>query len=136
MAFKELDSEGNIKINSAVEATKDNIKMNETKIKEVQDEPIELEPKNIVAPLYENVFYHNSADDGAAFALDLPTNVLEPPKEKPPPPPTDDNPEDDELLGNVSIFFFFSIINAIVMYKAVVTSQANGSWDRTHARTS
>lgn len=83
-----------------MEATKDNTKMNETEIKEVQDEPIQA--KNIVAPLYENVFYQNSADDAAAFALDLPTNVLEPPKEKPPPPPTDDSPEEDELLGNVS----------------------------------
>lgn len=85
-----------------MEATKDNIKMNETEIKDIQEELIELEPKNIVAPLYENVFYQNSADDAAAFALELPTNVLEPPKEKPPPPPTDDSPEEDELLGNVS----------------------------------
>lgn len=59
-----------------------------------------------VAPLYENIdiFYQNSVDEASAFPLDLPTNVLEPPKEKPPPPPTDDSPE-DELLGNVSIIF-------------------------------
>lgn len=94
-----------------MEVAKDNGKTNETEIKVVQEEPIALEPKNIVAPLYENVFYQNSTDDAAAFALDLPTNVMEPPKEKPPPPPTDDNPEDDELLGNVrkirivSVFF-------------------------------
>lgn len=115
MAFKELDIEDTIVNNSATEGT--NIKMNETDIKEVKEEPIELEPKNIVAPLYENVFYHNSADDAAAFALDLPTNVLEPPKEKPPPPPIDDNPQEDELLGNVSKIIlkdFFGIINAII----------------------
>lgn len=85
-----------------MEATKGNIKMCERDVKEGQEELIELESKNIVAPLYENVFYQTSADDAAAFTLDLPTNVLEPPKEKPPPPPTDDGPEDDELLGNVS----------------------------------
>lgn len=110
LAFKELDSEGIAVNNSAMEVTKDNMKVNETESKEVQEEPIELAPKNIVAPLYENVFYQNSPDDATAFALDLPTNILEPPKEKPPPPPTDDNPEEDELLGNVSKMRFFSVL--------------------------
>lgn len=89
-----------------MECTKEDIKMTETEIKDIQEEPIELEPKNILAPLYENVFYQNSADEAAAFPLDLPTNVLEPPKEKPPPPPTEDSPEEDELLGNVSKIIF------------------------------
>lgn len=55
-----------------------------------------------VSPLYENIdiFYqHGGSDEAAAFPLDMPQNVLEPPKEKPPPPPTEEN---DELLGNVS----------------------------------
>lgn len=95
LAFMELDSS-----NSVIETTNDSITMNETEINEVL-EPIQLESKNIVPPLYENVFYQNSAEDAVAFPLGLPTNVLEPPKEKPPPPPTDDGPEEDELLGNV-----------------------------------
>ncbi|XP_075984544.1 smallish isoform X2 [Anticarsia gemmatalis] len=81
LAFKELDSE-----DSAV--------MEETPKKNDMD----FEKKITVAPLYENIdiFYQN-ADE--AFPLDMPANVLEPPKEKPPPPPTEDGPE-DELLGN------------------------------------
>lgn len=64
----------------------------------------DIENKVSVTPLYENIniFYQNTIDDASAFPLDLPTNVLEPPKEKPPPPPTDDAVE-DELLGNVCI---------------------------------
>lgn len=68
-----------------------------------------MEKKIAVTPLYENmdIFYQNSSAFAAesAFPLDMPTNVLEPPKEKPPPPPTDDGAE-DELLGNVSRSFF------------------------------
>lgn len=69
----------------------------------IGDDP-EFNKKISVTPLYENIdlFYQNTVDESDAFPLDMPTNVLEPPKEKPPPPPTDDNVE-DELLGNVSI---------------------------------
>jgi hypothetical protein len=64
----------------------------------------DTDSKITVAPLYENInlVYQNNADDGGAFPLDLPSNILEPPKEKPPPPPMEDG-ADDELLGNVSI---------------------------------
>lgn len=105
-----------------MEATKYNMKMNEPEIKGVP-ELIDLEPKNIVAPPYENVFYQNSTDDAAAFALDLPMNVLEPPKEKPPPPPTDINPEEDELLGNVrkTIIFQYYKLNYYIFYKFICT---------------
>lgn len=63
----------------------------------------DLNNKVSVTPLYENIdlFYQNTVEDVGAFPLDLPTNVMEPPKEKPPPPPTEDA-ADDELLGNVS----------------------------------
>lgn len=80
----------------------------ETVISEKNKPLISFDPEpKMSAPLYENVFYQNTVDDAGAFPLDMPTNVLEPPKEKPPPPPTDDQPDDDELLGNVSSCFKF-----------------------------
>ncbi|KAJ8708999.1 hypothetical protein PYW07_008825 [Mythimna separata] len=89
LAFKELDSE-----DSAV--------MDETEVRKKEDTEF-LEKKIAVTPLYENmdIFYQNGTAfaSESAFPLDMPTNVLEPPKEKPPPPPTDDG-ADDELLGN------------------------------------
>ncbi|XP_063896864.1 uncharacterized protein Smash isoform X2 [Helicoverpa armigera] len=89
LAFKELDSE-------------DSAAMDDTDEVQKKDEEF-LNKKVDVTPLYENMdlFYQNPADFPAesAFPLDMPSNVLEPPKEKPPPPPTDDSPE-DELLGN------------------------------------
>lgn len=89
LAFKELDSE-----DSAV--------MDETEVQKKEEEDF-MEKKIAVTPLYENmdIFYQNSSAFApeSAFPLDMPTNVLEPPKEKPPPPPTDDGAE-DELLGN------------------------------------
>lgn len=84
LAFKELDSEDS----AAMDGTPKKV-----------DEEIDFVDKKItVPPLYENIdiFYQNTDE---AFPLDMPSNVLEPPKEKPPPPPTDDNAE-DELLGN------------------------------------
>lgn len=110
LAFKELDSEDNITIDTTMD--------DETKVAEVKQEStiktvekldalldFDMDDKISVTPLYENIdiFYQNTVSDGAAFPLDLPSNVLEPPKEKPPPPPTEDNVE-DELLGNVSTF--------------------------------
>lgn len=90
LAFKELDSEDSAVMDDTVELRK-------------KDDFIDK--KIDVAPLYENmdIFYQNSSEfpPESAFPLDMPTNVLEPPKEKPPPPPTEDGPE-DELLGNVS----------------------------------
>lgn len=88
LAFKELDSE-------------DSAAMEETP-KKTQEDLDFVDKKITVAPLYENIdiFYQNTDE---AFPLDMPTNVLEPPKEKPPPPPTEDGPE-DELLGNVRKF--------------------------------
>ncbi|XP_035452823.2 LIM domain only protein 7 isoform X4 [Spodoptera frugiperda] len=88
LAFKELDSEDSAVMDYTVELRK-------------KDDFIDK--KIDVAPLYENmdIFYQNSSEfpPESAFPLDMPTNVLEPPKEKPPPPPTEDGPE-DELLGN------------------------------------
>ncbi|KAF9819601.1 hypothetical protein SFRURICE_005554, partial [Spodoptera frugiperda] len=88
LAFKELDSEDSAVMDDTVELRK-------------KDDFIDK--KIDVAPLYENmdIFYQNSSEfpPESAFPLDMPTNVLEPPKEKPPPPPTEDGPE-DELLGN------------------------------------
>ncbi|XP_048478157.1 LIM domain only protein 7 isoform X2 [Plutella xylostella] len=100
LAFQELDSEdsfGNTSnMSNKVEDQPD------TKTEEkTPAEP--MEPSKIdVAPLYENIdiFYQNGgSDEAAAFPLDMPSNVLEPPKEKPPPPPADDNVE-EELLGS------------------------------------
>lgn len=93
------------------------VKESETKTESVTDKVETLidfgtDSKTPVAPLYENIdiFYQNSVDEAGAFPLDLPTNVLEPPKEKPPPPPTDDSP-DDELLGNVSFFISWRVLS-------------------------
>ncbi|KAG6446146.1 hypothetical protein O3G_MSEX004321 [Manduca sexta] len=84
LAFKELDSEDS----ATMEDQND------------KDNDFNIHKKISVTPLYENIdiFYQNTVDD-EAFPLDMPANVLEPPKEKPPPPPTDDG-QDDELLGN------------------------------------
>lgn len=108
LAFQELDSEDSMDDSKAMDDSK--VKESETKTESVTDKVETLidfgtDSKTPVAPLYENIdiFYQNSVDEAGAFPLDLPTNVLEPPKEKPPPPPTDDSP-DDELLGNVSFF--------------------------------
>ncbi|XP_026735923.1 LIM domain only protein 7, partial [Trichoplusia ni] len=83
LAFKELDSEDSAAMDETTEDKQDDF----------------INKKITVAPLYENIdiFYQNSEE--TAFPLDLPTNVLEPPKEKPPPPPTEESNE-DELLGN------------------------------------
>ncbi|KAL0868668.1 hypothetical protein ABMA27_008119 [Loxostege sticticalis] len=104
LAFQELDSEDSMDDSKAMDDSK--VKESETKTESVTDKVETLidfgtDSKTPVAPLYENIdiFYQNSVDEAGAFPLDLPTNVLEPPKEKPPPPPTDDSP-DDELLGN------------------------------------
>ncbi|CAH1635908.1 unnamed protein product [Spodoptera littoralis] len=87
LAFKELDSEDSAVMDDTVELRK-------------KDDFIDK--KIDVTPLYENmdIFYQNSSEFSPenAFPLDMPTNILEPPKEKPPPPPTEDGPE-DELLG-------------------------------------
>ncbi|XP_063535754.1 LIM domain only protein 7 isoform X3 [Cydia strobilella] len=93
LAFQELDSEDSYVNNSTMEDSVKEPKHTETKTNDVLDFT-----EKSVTHLYENMdmFFQNSVDDGAAFPLDLPTNVMEPPKEKPPPPPT----EDDELLGN------------------------------------
>lgn len=92
LAFKELDSE-------------DSAAMDDTRENETKEQVDFIDKKITVAPLYENmdIFYQNSSEfcSESAFPLDMPTNVLEPPKEKPPPPPTDDS-AGDELLGNVS----------------------------------
>ncbi|XP_047988173.1 LIM domain only protein 7 isoform X3 [Leguminivora glycinivorella] len=93
LAFQELDSEDSCVNNSTMEDSVKEPKHTEAKTNDVLDFT-----EKSVTPLYENmdIFFQNSVHDGAAFPLDLPTNVMEPPKEKPPPPPT----EDDELLGN------------------------------------
>ncbi|XP_013166050.1 PREDICTED: uncharacterized protein LOC106116687 isoform X1 [Papilio xuthus] len=101
LAFKELDSEDSAAIDSKME---DEIKTEENKVEVKTDKVLldfDIENKVSVTPLYENIdiFYQNTVDASNAFPLDLPTNVLEPPKEKPPPPPTEDAAE-DELLGN------------------------------------
>lgn len=99
LAFQELDSEDHINI-SNMEDEKKEIKPEVNEQPELVTNNTKKEP---VTPLYENIdiFYQNTVDAAEPFPLDLPTNVLEPPKEKPPPPPTEDNVE-DELLGNVS----------------------------------
>ncbi|KAF9409175.1 hypothetical protein HW555_011392, partial [Spodoptera exigua] len=88
LAFKELDSEDSAALDDTAE---------------LQKTDDFIDKKIDVTPLYENmdIFYQNSSEFSpeGAFPLDMPTNVLEPPKEKPPPPPTEDGPE-DELLGN------------------------------------
>ncbi|KAH9644490.1 hypothetical protein HF086_006023 [Spodoptera exigua] len=88
LAFKELDSEDSAALDDTTE---------------LQKTDDFIDKKIDVTPLYENmdIFYQNSSEFSpeSAFPLDMPTNVLEPPKEKPPPPPTEDGPE-DELLGN------------------------------------
>ncbi|KAL4717313.1 hypothetical protein ACJJTC_017200, partial [Scirpophaga incertulas] len=100
LAFQELDSE-----TSSPNNTMDETKENETDNKaeciknKVELDDFETDKKITVAPLYENIMYQNSVDDSGAFPLDMPSNILEPPKEKPPPPPEEDSP-DDELLGN------------------------------------
>lgn len=102
LAFKELDSE-----DSFDSSNKTN--NNESKTKrgpKAKNANTEGNIKGAIAPLYENieVFYQNEGPtDASAFPLDLPTNVLEPPKEKPPPPPIEEDADNDELLGNVSL---------------------------------
>lgn len=101
LAFKELDSE-----ESANNTMSDNDKLDESKAVTTTDKMSEFDfvDKRVpVTPLYENIdiFGQSNVVDAGAFPLDLPANVLEPPKEKPPPPPAEDSP-DDELLGNVS----------------------------------
>lgn len=105
IAFKEIDSEDSFADNSNIENTDKINKYIETpinaEITSIAKKEHKIDEKNInPAPLYENIdiFYRNGGVD--AFPLDLPANVLEPPKEKPPPPPVDD--ATDELLGNVS----------------------------------
>ncbi|CAH2985735.1 unnamed protein product [Chilo suppressalis] len=104
LAFQELDSE-----ESFGESTMDDskIKENGTQMEYPQDKVTGKEPvvdfdtdsKISVAPLYENInIFYKHNDDTGAFPLDLPSNVLEPPKEKPPPPPMEDAADDD--LGN------------------------------------
>ncbi|XP_045503994.1 uncharacterized protein LOC123700722 isoform X2 [Colias croceus] len=98
LAFKELDSEESVEI-----TMNDDGKLDESKTEAAKDD-FEFNNKVSVTPLYENIdiFGQNNVVgeiDAGAFPLDLPTNVLEPPKEKPPPPPAEDSPE-DELLGN------------------------------------
>lgn len=112
LAFQELDSEDSFGNTSNMS----NKVEDQPDTKTVEKTPAEpMEPSKIdVAPLYENIdiFYQNGgSDEAAAFPLDMPSNVLEPPKEKPPPPPADDNVE-DELLGSVSVFLLscFSIL--------------------------
>lgn len=104
LAFKELDSEDSAASDSKMD---DEIKTEENKI-EGKSKQVLLDfdiEKVSVTPLYENIdiFYQNTVDAASAFPLDLPSNVLEPPKEKPPPPPTEEATE-DELLGNVCTF--------------------------------
>ncbi|XP_028163015.1 LIM domain only protein 7 isoform X2 [Ostrinia furnacalis] len=106
LAFQELDSEDSMDESKAMDDSK--VSASETKTESVDskvetliDFGTESKIPEPVPPLYENIdiFYQNSSDGAGAFPLDMPTNVLEPPKEKPPPPPTDDGQE-DELLGN------------------------------------
>ncbi|CAG4988601.1 unnamed protein product [Colias eurytheme] len=95
LAFKELDSEESVEI-----TMNDDGKLDESKTEAAKDD-FDFNNKVPVTPLYENIdiFGQNNVVDAGAFPLDLPANVLEPPKEKPPPPPAEDSPE-DELLGN------------------------------------
>ncbi|CAG4990764.1 unnamed protein product [Parnassius apollo] len=104
LAFKELDSEDSIADSSKMEEElklDGNINDSKATDKAAALLNFDIDNKVSVMPLYENIdiFYQNTADDAGAFPLDLPTNVLEPPKEKPPPPPTEEPPT-DELLGN------------------------------------
>ncbi|XP_072933600.1 uncharacterized protein smash isoform X2 [Epargyreus clarus] len=104
LAFRELDSEDNITIDTMEDSNPklDEVKSNNNNVKNIDALlDFDVDNKVSVTPLYENIdiFYQNSASEGAAFPLDLPSNVLEPPKEKPPPPPMEDNCV-DELLGN------------------------------------
>ncbi|KOB70651.1 Uncharacterized protein OBRU01_15333, partial [Operophtera brumata] len=98
LAFQELDSEDNITNTNTMDEF---VKTEKKQTKDLIDDDPEFNKKICVTPLYENIdlFYQNTVDAADAFPLDMPMNVLEPPKEKPPPPPTDDNVE-DELLGN------------------------------------
>ncbi|CAK1593648.1 unnamed protein product [Parnassius mnemosyne] len=104
LAFKELDSEDSTADSSKMEEElKLDVNKNDPKAADKASALLnfDMDNKVSVTPLYENIdiFYQNTVDDAGAFPLDLPTNVLEPPKEKPPPPPTEEPPE-DELLGN------------------------------------
>ncbi|CAH2054936.1 unnamed protein product, partial [Iphiclides podalirius] len=101
LAFKELDSEDSSADNSKME---EELKVEDSEGTVKPDKGLidfDFDNKVSVAPLYESIdlFYQNTVEDAGAFPLDMPTNVMEPPKEKPPPPPTDDVVE-DELLGN------------------------------------
>ncbi|XP_013149287.1 PREDICTED: uncharacterized protein LOC106111688 isoform X2 [Papilio polytes] len=100
LAFKELDSEDSAASDSKMD---EEIKTEENKIEgKSKQDLLDFDIEKVsVTPLYENIdiFYQNTVDATSAFPLDLPTNVLEPPKEKPPPPPTEETTE-DELLGN------------------------------------
>ncbi|VVC99567.1 unnamed protein product [Leptidea sinapis] len=100
LAFKELDSEESVDItmnNNTAEPPKAEAQLDE-KIEELVFNNNKNAP---LAPLYENIdiFGQNHVVDTGTFPLDMPSKVLEPPKEKPPPPPPEDSP-DDELLGN------------------------------------
>ncbi|XP_068619865.1 A-kinase anchor protein 9 isoform X2 [Battus philenor] len=101
LAFKELDSEDSAADSSKMEEDIQEDNNSDVKATDKAVFDFDIDNKVLVAPLYENIdiFYQNTVDDAGAFPLDLPTNVLEPPKEKPPPPPSEDATE-DELLGN------------------------------------
>ncbi|XP_047508448.1 LIM domain only protein 7 isoform X6 [Pieris napi] len=99
LAFKELDSEesANITMSDTDKLDESNVEITKTKVSES-----DFGNKRVpVTPLYENIdiFGQNNVVDAGTFPLDLPANILEPPKEKPPPPPAEESP-DDELLGN------------------------------------
>lgn len=105
LAFQELDSEDSLDDSKAMNnSVKEDGTSGKAGNKVDLFDDFGTEGKISVAPLYENInmFYQSSVDEASAFPLDMPTNVLEPPKEKPPPPPADDSP--DELLGNVSTY--------------------------------
>lgn len=121
LAFQELDSEDNITDTSNMEDVE---KITETKPKAPAEDP-EFEKKISVTPLYENIdiFFKNNVESTDAFPLDMPTNVLEPPKEKPPPPPMED--AQDELLGNVSpILICFMDIITLEKTHVIVSDEA------------
>lgn len=105
LAFQELDSEDNITNTSNMEGI---AKHTETKPESPVEDPV-FEKKISVTPLYENIdiFIQNNVEASDPFSLDMPANILEPPKEKPPPPPMEDG-QDDELLGNVSFTYYLS----------------------------
>ncbi|XP_045526056.1 LIM domain only protein 7 isoform X2 [Pieris brassicae] len=99
LAFKELDSEesANITMGDTDNLDESNVEINKNKVSE-----LDFGNKRVpVTPLYENIdiFGQSNVVDAGTFPLDLPANILEPPKEKPPPPPAEESP-DDELLGN------------------------------------